>query len=407
MISQPFYPCYMTRERMAMAPNLKAAITAGIGSDHVDLQAAMDRNVDVCEVTFCNSISVSEHVVMQMLALVRNYIPSYKAIKDGGWNIADCVSRSYDIEGMKVGTVAAGRIGLAVLKRLHPFDCELHYCDRHRLPKEVEEKYNLHHWENWKDMAAEMDIVTLNCPLHPETEHMVNSETINCFKRAPRAHPNRAPCPPSSFFLCARRPLTAPRPRPRRAPFTRRRWRLHREHRARQALRQGRHRQGPRGRPARRLRGRRVVPAAAARRPRLALHAVARHDAAHLGHLPLGAGKPARPPRALPPAPAAARTPLDTPPPSPSHPPLTPPLTPTTTTPHTPPPPHHPTPPLFIRQARYAAGVREILENYFEGKELRNEYQIVTNGNLAGVGAHSYSKGNATGGSEDAVGKVK
>jgi formate dehydrogenase len=108
---------------------------------------------------------------MQILSLVRNYIPSYQHIRDGGWNIADCVSRSYDVEGMKVGTVASGRIGLAVLKRMAPFDCELHYCDRHRLPAEVEKKYNLTHWEEWTDMVQEMDVVTLNCPLHPETEH--------------------------------------------------------------------------------------------------------------------------------------------------------------------------------------------------------------------------------------------
>lgn len=44
---------------------------------------------------------------------------------------------------MTVGTVASGRIGLAVLKRMHPFDCKLVYTDRHRLPKETEEKYNL------------------------------------------------------------------------------------------------------------------------------------------------------------------------------------------------------------------------------------------------------------------------
>lgn len=84
VISQPFYPAYITRERMEKAKNLKMALTAGIGSDHVDLSAAMDRNVDVAEVTFCNSISVSEHVVMQILALVRNYIPSYKIICEGG-----------------------------------------------------------------------------------------------------------------------------------------------------------------------------------------------------------------------------------------------------------------------------------------------------------------------------------
>ena len=91
VISQPFWPAYLTAERIAKAPNLKLAITAGIGSDHVDLQAAIDRGITVAEVTYCNSISVSEHVVMMILALVRNYIPSYQWVVEGGWNIADCV----------------------------------------------------------------------------------------------------------------------------------------------------------------------------------------------------------------------------------------------------------------------------------------------------------------------------
>ena len=135
VISQPFWPAYLTAERIAKAPKLKLAITAGIGSDHVDLQAAIDRGITVAEVTYCNSISVAEHVVMMILALVRNYIPSYQWVVKGGWNIADCVARSYDLEGMSVGTVAAGRIGLAVLRRLKPFDVKLHYTDRHRLPR--------------------------------------------------------------------------------------------------------------------------------------------------------------------------------------------------------------------------------------------------------------------------------
>ena len=54
-------------------------------------------------------------------------------------------------------------------------------------------------------------------------------------------------------------------------------------------------------------------------------------------------------------------------------------------------------------QARYAAGTREILECYFEGRPIRDEYLIVDKGKLAGVGAHSYSAGNATGGSEEAA----
>jgi formate dehydrogenase len=135
VISQPFWPAYMTAERFAKARKLKLVITAGIGSDHTDLQAAMDHGVTVAEVTYCNSISVSEHVVMMILSLVRNYIPSYQWVVRGGWNIADCVTRSYDVEGMHVGTVAAGRIGLAVLRRLKPFDMHLHYYDRHRSRK--------------------------------------------------------------------------------------------------------------------------------------------------------------------------------------------------------------------------------------------------------------------------------
>ena len=136
VISQPFWPAYMTKERFDKAKKLKLVVTAGIGSDHTDLQAAMDKGVTVAEVTYCNSISVSEHIVMMILALVRNYIPSYGWVIKGGWNIADCVERSYDLEGMNVGTVAAGRIGLAALRRLKPFDVKLHYYDKHRLPEE-------------------------------------------------------------------------------------------------------------------------------------------------------------------------------------------------------------------------------------------------------------------------------
>merc|ERR1712072_1655768 len=179
VMSRPFWPAYITRERMEMAPNLKMCVTCGIGSDHVDLQAAMERNITVTEVTYCNSISVSEHVCMMILGLVRNYIPSYQQVVAGGWNIADCVQRAYDVEGMNVGPIASSRIGLAVLRRMHPFDCKLHYTDRHRLPAEVEEELNLTYHENVEDMVKVCDVVTINCPLHPQTEHLFDDDMLS------------------------------------------------------------------------------------------------------------------------------------------------------------------------------------------------------------------------------------
>ena len=133
--------------------------------------------------TYCNSISVSEHVVMMILALVRNYIPSYGWVVRGGWNIADCVERSYDLEGMNVGTVAAGRIGLAVLRRLKPFDVKLHYTDKHRLPEKVEKELGLTFHPNVESLVKVCDVVTINAPLHPETEHMFNDKLIGMMKR--------------------------------------------------------------------------------------------------------------------------------------------------------------------------------------------------------------------------------
>jgi formate dehydrogenase len=290
VISQPFWPAYLTAERIARAPKLKLALTAGIGSDHVDLDAAIERGVTVAEVTFCNSISVAEHVVMMILSQVRNYLPSYKWVIDGGWNIADCVQRSYDLEGMHVGTIASGRIGLAVLRRLAPFGVHLHYTDKHRLPAEVETELKLTYHPSVQDMVPELDVVTINAPLHPETRGLFNDELISTMKRG-------------AYLINTARALICDR------------------------------------------------------------DAIVR--ALESGQLAGYAGDVWYPQ----PAPA-------------DHP--------WRTMPH-----HGMTPHIsgssLSAQTRYAAGTREILECYFEGKPIRDEYLIVDGGALAGVGARSYT----------------
>jgi len=302
VISQPFFPYYLTKEKMATAPNLKMAITAGIGSDHVDLQGAMEHKVDVVEVTFCNSRSVAEHIVMMVLSLVRDYHNQHRIINEGGWNIADAVHRSYDLEGMHVGTVAAGRIGLDALRKLKHFDVHMHYFDRHRLPEEVEKELNLTFHESVESMVAVCDVVTINCPLHPETEHMFNDDLIGKMKRG-------------AYIVNTARGKICDK------------------------------------------------------------DAIAR--ALESGQLSGYAGDVWFPQPA--PNDHVWRS-------MPNH----------GMTPHT-------SGTSLSAQARYADGVREILECFFDGSPIRDPYLIVQNGELAGMGKHSYSKGNATGGSEEAA----
>jgi formate dehydrogenase len=183
VISQPFWPAYLTAERIAEATKLKLAITAGIGSDHVDLNAAIDRGITVAEVTYCNSISVAEHAVMQILALVRNFLPSHDWITKGGWNIADSVEQAYDLEGMDVGVLAAGRIGVAVLRRLAPFDVRLHYCDKRRLSAEVERQLGLTFHPDARSLAQTVDVLSIHSPLVPETYHLFDDDLLGSMKR--------------------------------------------------------------------------------------------------------------------------------------------------------------------------------------------------------------------------------
>ena len=183
VISQPFWPAYLTADLIAKAKNLKLAITAGIGSDHVDLNAANEHNITVAEVTYSNSVSLAEAEVMQLLALVRNFIPAHDIVKAGGWNIADAASRAYDLEGMTVGVIGAGRIGRAVLERLKPFGVKLVYNQRHQLPADVEKDLGLTYYPDVHEMVKVVDAVVLAAPLHAQTYHLFNDEVLATMKR--------------------------------------------------------------------------------------------------------------------------------------------------------------------------------------------------------------------------------
>jgi len=186
IITTPFHPGYLTAERLAKAKKLKLAVTAGIGSDHVDLNAANKTNggITVAEVTGSNVVSVAEHVVMTILALVRNFVPAHEQIVAGEWDVAAVAKDSYDLENKVVGTVAVGRIGERVLRRLRGFDCkELLYYDYQPLSAEKEAEIGCRRVDSLEEMLAQCDVVTINCPLHESTKGLFNKELISKMKK--------------------------------------------------------------------------------------------------------------------------------------------------------------------------------------------------------------------------------
>ncbi|KAI0822169.1 NAD-dependent formate dehydrogenase [Trametes gibbosa] len=184
LITTPFHPGYLTRELVNKAPNLKLCVTAGVGSDHIDLNAAVEKKIQVLEVTGSNVVSVAEHVMMSILLLVRNFVPAHEMIERGEWQVSDIARNAYDLEGKVIGTLGAGRIGRLVLERLKPFNPkELLYYDYAALSAENAEKLGARRVEDLKEFVSQCDIVTINAPLHEGTRGLVNADLLKHFKK--------------------------------------------------------------------------------------------------------------------------------------------------------------------------------------------------------------------------------
>ncbi|KAJ6674605.1 FORMATE DEHYDROGENASE CHLOROPLASTIC/MITOCHONDRIAL [Salix viminalis] len=158
LITTPFHPAYVTEERIKRAKNLQLLLTAGIGSDHIDLKAAADAGLTVAEVTG-------------------------KQFINGEWNVAAIAYRAYDLEGKTVGTVGAGRIGRLLLQRLKPFNCNLLYHDRIKMEPELEKQIGAKFEEDLDSMLSKCDIVVINTPLTEKTRGMFDKEKIAKMKK--------------------------------------------------------------------------------------------------------------------------------------------------------------------------------------------------------------------------------
>ncbi|MCA8911523.1 MAG: D-glycerate dehydrogenase [Planctomycetes bacterium] len=165
-----------------LGPRLKVIATYAVGYNNIDLEAARNRNIPVCNTPDVLTDATAEIAVGLILACARRFIEGDRLTRQGGFTgWAPLLHRGHGVYGKTVGIVGAGRIGKHVAATLkHGFDCEILY---HSRADHVD-------WEN--DLGAKLvelgellersDFVSLHCPLTPDTRHLIDADMLKRMK---------------------------------------------------------------------------------------------------------------------------------------------------------------------------------------------------------------------------------
>lgn len=160
---------HWTRELLGEAPQLKFIGTPTTGLDHVDLDAARERGIDVVSLRGLEGLgeitSTAEHTFGLLLALVRRTGPAHRSVLDGRWDRDSFVGR--ELKGRHLGIVGLGRLGRGVALLARAFRMEVVYFDPYVADSGFER------CESLEDLAGRAEIVSLHAKLTPESRGMV------------------------------------------------------------------------------------------------------------------------------------------------------------------------------------------------------------------------------------------
>lgn len=161
--------------------NLRLVCITATGMDNVDLQAAREHGVTVMNCKGYSTETVAQHTFMLILALVRSLSPYQRDLAAGGWSnspmfcLLDHPVR--ELKGLKLGVVGYGDIGQRVAEIARFFGMPILIADRPNGPSRPGRT-------PFRKVLADCDILTLHCPLTPDTENLINTETLNLMRPA-------------------------------------------------------------------------------------------------------------------------------------------------------------------------------------------------------------------------------
>ncbi|MHC5109993.1 MAG: NAD(P)-dependent oxidoreductase [Planctomycetota bacterium] len=161
---------------MEACKTLRLVLRAGSGYDTIDVDAASERGINVCNCPGLNSVAVAELVMGLMIALDRRIVDETDDLRHGVWNKKE-YSKARGLKGRRLGIVGLGRIGAEVAQRAAAFEMELLYTDTIDHP-DVAKKFGIEKVD-METMLRRADFITLHVPGGPGTHHMIGAEELS------------------------------------------------------------------------------------------------------------------------------------------------------------------------------------------------------------------------------------
>ncbi|PHK95401.1 3-phosphoglycerate dehydrogenase [Pseudoroseomonas rhizosphaerae] len=154
----------------------------GVGVDNFDLEAARARGVTVARTTGSNAVPVAEFTLGLMLALLRNLAFGHSSLRAGEWRTTTLPKPSLMLSGRTVGIIGYGAIGQNVARLLRPFNGRILYNKTTRLPAAEEAAQGVS-FATVPEILAESDVVSLHCPLTPQTAGLIDRAALRRMRR--------------------------------------------------------------------------------------------------------------------------------------------------------------------------------------------------------------------------------
>lgn len=166
----------VTAEVVAAMQRARVIVRYGIGVDNIDLDAARQRGIPVCNVPDYCIDEVADHTLAFLLAATRQVVAHCLSVRGGAWKLATPFDRMRTLRDLTVGVIGFGRIGRTVAARLAPFRCRVIVHDPVVPAAEIERAGCAS--RSLDALLTESDVVTLHCPSTARTRGLINRETL-------------------------------------------------------------------------------------------------------------------------------------------------------------------------------------------------------------------------------------